>query len=169
MKTRRRQYNGEHWCIVAATFLVLALLALGLLPGCGVPVAVIKAHQAEIEFLKQDEAAIGEKYANKVQVLEASIADLWTACEADISAYQPTPEKPLVVYALECIKGVRAAEKVLQVQIGALAAAEAQERENVDDRRKLLVKASEIVEGSQQWPEDAKQWATELREMLEGL
>ena len=135
--------------------------------GCGVPTAVIKAQQAEVEFLKMDEETVGQKYADRRAVLEASIADLWAACAADIVDYEPTPEKPLDAYAVECITGVRAAETVLREQMRALDGAENQERENFATRRRLLTRATEIVEASQQWPEDAKEWAKELRLMLE--
>lgn len=157
-----------------ALILGLTLLMAGV-AGCGTPVAVIKAHQAEIEFLNQDEAAVGQKYADRRAVLEASIADLWAACAKDITDYEPTADpdkpdvkpKPLDVYAVECITGVRAAEGVLQTQILALVAAEVQERQNFEDRRRLLRRATEIVEESQKWPKDALLYARELKALLE--
>ena len=170
---RKKQYNWEHRAIVAATLGVLLLMVALAGTGCSIPTAVIRAHDAEIQFLETEKTEVAGHYAARRLAIEASIDELWAAAEADIEEYEPEPPKPgeeppkpLDVYAIECIKGTRAAVAVLADKILALKQTEIIALDNLMARQRLLERASTVVENSQQWPEDAVEWARELRQML---
>lgn len=146
--------------------MLVAVLAAMVFAGCSVPMAVTQALDAESQFLEADKVEVGGNYAARRLVIEVSIDDLWMAAEADIEAYEPTPEKSAAAYAIETIRGVRAAVSVLAEKVLALNKSELIALDNLALRQRLLEKASGVVEASQQWPEDALEWTRELRQML---
>ena len=154
------RYGRRYMMTFGLLMLVLACA------GCSIPVAVIRAHDAEIQFLEAEKVEVAGNYAARRAVIQASIDDLWMAAEADIGAYEPTPEKSAAAYAIETIKGVRAAVNVLAEKMLALKEIELAALDNLTLRQHMLEKASGVVEKSQQWPEDALEWAQELRQML---
>jgi len=151
----------------AVTFgLPLLMLSLAC-AGCSIPLAVSRTLEAEMQFLEAEKAEVAENFAARRGIVEASIDDLWAAAEEDIEKYEPTPEKSAGAYAVETIKGVRAAASVLADKILALKQTELIVLDNLMVRQRMLEKASGVVEKSQQWPEDALEYVRELKMMLQ--
>ncbi|HUX00833.1 MAG TPA: hypothetical protein VMY35_07620 [Phycisphaerae bacterium] len=136
---------------------------LVLVAGCSVHPATIRVLEFERECLDSEEIEVYARYQADRAVIEASIENIWNACYADIEAHQP----PDPAWTLTTIKGTRAATDLLDDRLAALVEARLIALDNLAARKEVLSRAAALVEKSQQWPADAKEWAAELRELLE--
>jgi len=144
---------------------LLLFLCVGLVlaAGCSVHPATIRVLGFERECLDSEEIEVYARYQADRAVVEANIENIWSACYADIEAHQP----PDPAWTLTTIKGTRAATDLLDARIAALVEARLIALDNLAARKEILSRAASLVEKSQQWPADAKEWAAELRGLLE--
>ena len=144
-------------------FLFCTGLAALLIAGCAMPAATIGVLEFEREMLNQDAEAVHAHFQVKRELVEAQVESLWIAAEADIEAHQP----PDPAWTITTIRGARAAAGLLEEKILVMMEARGVALDNITARQEALDRAAGLVEKSQNWPQDAKLWAAELRDLLE--
>ena len=144
---------------------LLLFLCAGLVlaAGCSVHPATIRVLEFEREMLDQDAEEVLLRCQTDRAVLEAQIENIWSAAYRDIEAHQP----PDPAWTVATIKGTRAAVGILEGRLAALAEDQSIAFDNIAARKEVLSRAASLVEKSQQWPAEAKEWAAELRGLLE--
>ena len=144
-------------------FLFCMGLAALLLAGCAMPAATIGVLEFEREMLDQDAEAVRAHFQVKRELIESQIENIWSAAFADIEAHQP----PDLAWTITTIKGTRAVTGLLEERILVMMEARGTSLDNIAARQEALDRAAGLVEKSQNWPQDAKAWAAELRDLLE--